>query len=59
LDEIIKNPQLARIPVIIISNSGQPLELEKAKQYGVKDWLIKAELDPQEIVDKVQSIIGS
>lgn len=52
-DDSIKN-----IPVIIISNSGQPVELERAKQLGVKDWLVKTEFDPVEVVEKVIKQIG-
>jgi len=52
-DDSIKN-----IPVVIISNSGQPVELDRAKQLGAKDWLIKTEFDPQEVVEKVVAQIG-
>ena len=51
--ELNKDENLAKIPVIIISNSGQPVELEKAKKLGAKDWLIKTEFDPKEVVNKV------
>ena len=34
------------------------LELDKAKELGAKDWLIKTEFDPQEVVDKVVNQIG-
>ena len=47
------------IPVIIISNSGQPVELQKCKELGAKDWLIKTEFDPQEVVTKVVAQIGT
>jgi len=53
-----KDPELRNIPVIIISNSGQPVELERAKKLGAKDWLIKTEFDPQEVVEKVKKEIG-
>ncbi len=46
---------LSRIPVIIISNSGQPVEIEKAISMGVKDYLVKAEFDPQELLDKIKN----
>lgn len=52
-DDSIKN-----IPVIIISNSGQPVEIDKAKQLGAKDWLIKTEFSPQEVIEKVVRQIG-
>jgi len=47
---------LRKIPVIIISNSGQPVELEKAKQLGVLDWIIKTEFNPSEVVEKVMTL---
>jgi len=58
MEEIQKNEELKMIPVIIISNSGQPVELDKAKKLGAKDWLIKTEFDPQEVVAKVVKQIG-
>jgi CheY-like chemotaxis protein len=58
MKEMNKTPGLKRIPVIIISNSGQPIELEQAKKLGAKDWLIKTEFDPQQVVDKVIKQIG-
>ena len=57
LEEMQKEPDLKKIPVIMISNSGQPVELEKAQQLGVKDWLIKAEFDPQEVIEKVKKYV--
>jgi len=54
MEEMNKDKALSAIPVIIISNSGQPVELGRARELGVKDWLIKTEFDPQEVVDKVK-----
>ena len=59
MEEVIKDEELKKIPIIIISNSGQPVELERAKKLGVKDWLIKTEFDPQEVLDKVIKQIGN
>jgi DNA-binding response OmpR family regulator len=58
MEEMNKNSALKRIPVIIISNSGQPVELDRALRLGAKDWLIKTEFDPQEVVNKVMKQIG-
>ena len=58
MEEIIKDKKLKEIPIIIISNSGQPVELERAQKLGDKDWLIKTEFDPQEVLDKVIKQIG-
>ncbi len=32
-----KEKELRVIPIIIISNSGQPVELDRAKEMGVRD----------------------
>ncbi len=58
MEEMNKNKELKKIPVIVISNSGQPVELDRAQKLGAKDWLIKTEFDPQEVIDKVVKQIG-
>jgi CheY-like chemotaxis protein len=58
MEEMNKDEELKKIPVIIISNSGQPVELDRAQKLGAKDWLIKTEFDPQEVIDKVIKQIG-
>jgi len=54
MEEMGKDKELKEIPVIVISNSGQPVELDRAQRLGAKDWLIKTEFDPQEVIDKVK-----
>jgi CheY-like chemotaxis protein len=58
MEEMAKDESLKKIPVIVISNSGQPVELDRAKKLGAKDWLIKTEFDPQEVLEKVKKQIG-
>ncbi len=58
MEKMQANKELKKIPIIVISNSGQPVELDKAQKLGAKDWLIKTEFDPQEVVDKVKKQIG-
>jgi len=58
MEEMNKDKELRKIPVIVISNSGQPVELDRAQKLGAKDWLIKTEFDPQEVIDKVVKQIG-
>lgn len=57
MEEINKDSELRKIPVIIVSNSGQPVELDKAKKLGARDWLIKTEFNPQEVIDKINKQI--
>ncbi|HNZ83702.1 MAG TPA: response regulator [Candidatus Pacearchaeota archaeon] len=58
LEQIKKNPKSTEIPVIIISNSGQPVELGRAEQLGARDWLIKVDFDLDELIDKIIKQIG-
>lgn len=58
MEEMNKIDYLRKIPVIIISNSGQPVELDRARELGAKDWLVKTEFDPEEVIDKVVKQIG-
>ena len=58
LAEIQKNDDLIKIPVIVISNSGQPVEIEQIKKLGVKDWLIKTDFNLEEIIQKIKKQIG-
>jgi len=58
LEKMGEDETIKKVPVVIISNSGQPVEIEKAKRLGANDWLIKTEFDPQEVVDKVIKQIG-
>ncbi|MDO8639469.1 MAG: response regulator [bacterium] len=58
MEEIQKDQELKKIPIIIVSNSGQPVELNRAQKLGARDWLIKAEFDPQEVLIKIKKQIG-
>ena len=50
--------KLSSIPVIIISNSGQPVEIEKVKKFGIIDYLVKTDFDPEEVLQKVSNFFG-
>jgi len=58
MEGMAKDKGLKKVPVIVVSNSGQPVELDRAQKLGAKDWLIKTEFDPQEVIDKVVRQIG-
>ena len=58
MEEMQKDKNLKDIPVVIISNSGQPVEIDRAKNSGARDWLIKTEFEPLEVLKKVKKQIG-
>ncbi len=49
LEDIRSNAELKGLPVIVISNSGNPVDIYRIKQLGVKDYLIKVDFDPDEL----------
>jgi len=58
MEKMNEDKSLKSIPVIVISNSGQPVEIDRAQRLGAKDWLVKANFDLNEIIDKVRNQIG-
>ena len=46
------------IPVIIISNSGQPVEIEKTRQLGAIDHLVKTQFNPTDVITMIQKYIN-
>lgn len=54
LREMMADSTLKNIPVIVISNSGQPEEIEKIVEHGIKDYIIKAEFSLDDIFAKVK-----
>jgi DNA-binding response OmpR family regulator len=52
LEELYKKD--IKLTIIIISNSGQFIETERAKRLGVKDFLVKTDFTPQEVLEKVK-----
>ena len=57
LSAIKADKATASIPVIILSNLGQQEEISKGMNLGAVDFLVKAQLTPEEIVEKVKNLL--
>lgn len=59
--EVLENLQKKdnKIPIIVISNSGQDVEIEKIKKLGVADYIVKTQINPAEVVEKVKKILNN
>jgi len=57
LEQIKKDPEIDKIPVVILSNLGQKEEIEKGMSLGATDFLIKAHFTLSEIVEKIKIIL--
>ncbi len=54
LETIRQDPLLEKLPVIIISNLGQPSDIERGKALGVIDYFVKARLSIDELIQKIK-----
>ena len=57
LTRLRENPALARVPIIVLSNLGQQEDVEKTKWLGASKHLVKAETDPDGIVENIVSVL--
>lgn len=58
LEQIKKNPELARIPVIVLSNLGQQADQDRALGLGANEYLVKVDNPIQEVVDRVKKYLA-
>ncbi|HTK04549.1 MAG TPA: response regulator [Candidatus Eisenbacteria bacterium] len=56
LTELKTNPKTKGIPVVILSNLGQEEDVARAKGLGAIDFLVKADISINEVVQKVKEI---
>jgi CheY-like chemotaxis protein len=52
------HPELKALPCIVISNSGQMDDLNRAYQDGANDVLIKANFNPEQLVEKIDALLS-
>lgn len=56
--EVMKEEHLIdETPVIVVSNSGQPVEIERVLKLGVKDYVVKVDFTPDEVLSKARFIL--
>ena len=50
-------PKITNSPMIVLSNLGQEEEINRAKQLGASDHLVKAHYTTKEIVEKIKEFL--
>lgn len=53
-----ENPEIASIPVMVLSNLGQKEEIDQGLKLGAKDYMIKAHFTLDEIMLKIKQLLG-
>jgi two-component system, cell cycle response regulator DivK len=56
-NQVKSDPRTADIPIIFLTNSGNTNNLMFARDYGANGFLIKSNIDPDEVVKKVQATL--
>jgi DNA-binding response OmpR family regulator len=54
LENIKKDPELRKLPVIIISNLGQEEDIQKGLSLGAIEYFVKAKISLEDIIKKVK-----
>lgn len=57
LKKVQADPELSRIPVMLLTNLGQQEDVERGLRLGAKGYIIKAHFTPAEIVDKIKAAV--
>lgn len=57
LGEIKMDKDLNKIPIIVLSNLGQDSDIDRVKELGAYDYLIKANFSMKEVVDKIKEVL--
>lgn len=59
LERVRKTRELAKTPVILLTNLGARDDVRRGLNLGADDYLIKAHFMPSEVIDKVKHYLGS
>jgi CheY-like chemotaxis protein len=56
LNEVKKDEKLKSIPVILLTNVGEKDSIQKVREMGVKNYLIKSHFTPAEVIEKIEEV---
>jgi CheY-like chemotaxis protein len=59
LQQMRRDAQLENIPVILLSNLGQEQDIDRGKELGAANFLIKATVTLDEIVDEIKRVAAA
>ena len=54
LEKIKEKPEYKNIPIIVLSILGQDVDIQRAKKLGAVDYLVKSDMTPKQVVDKIR-----
>lgn len=57
LQELKADPDLQSIPVVVVSNFGQDIDIKKALALGAVDYFVKTQHPIKEVIEKIKGYI--
>ncbi len=59
LEQLNSDPNLKKIPIIVLSNVANDENIKKALSLGAKDYLLKTNFSPNEIINKIKNLLDT
>lgn len=59
LDILRNTPETANVKVIMLTALGQDSDIERAKQLGVDEYLVKSQVVISDVVDRIRTLIAN
>lgn len=58
LEELKKNPEWKLVPVIMLSNLGEDVQIKRALEMGADDYFVKSQHPIEEVIEKVKEYLS-
>ena len=58
MEALRADPATAQTKVVVLSNLGDPENIERIKKFNVIDYMVKANTTPHEVVEKIKGFIA-
>lgn len=58
LEALKGKPEWKNIPVILLTNVGEKESIQKVRNLGVQNYIIKSHFTPAEVIEKMETILG-
>jgi DNA-binding response OmpR family regulator len=59
LARIKSNKETTKTPVVMLTNLGQQEDIDRAMQLGASDYVVKANIDPDRLVEIAKKYLGN
>jgi len=58
LEALKKKAEWKNIPVILLTNVGEKESIQRVRNLGVQNYIIKSHFTPAEVIEKIEAILG-